>query len=283
MEIVMRAASLSALAVAFCAPSVLSQTVEFRIVERTGQAVASPADNVLDFAVQARFNGGPALGGFYFDLRMPGELEARGTLQRGAVSNADGTYDPSIGVGNTIGRAGLPRQYAYFATVNPNFNGLINVSAGTFTNTPDQEIGLVTAFVEGQPLLGTPGIDTDSDGNPDTWSGNGSGMTPPSLATASLNPTVGADYFAQGQFIDVYRFRYTLVDFAPRTLQVRLGAVVAQQFTQFVYSGGQWGAQNTTTASTAVITSGIDIGVVPAPAASILGGIGLLAFVRRRR
>jgi hypothetical protein len=279
----MRAVSLSALAVVVCAPTVLSQTVEFRIVERTGQTQASSADNVLDLAVQARFNGTNSLGGFYFDLRLPGELESRGTLQRGAVSNADGTYDPTFGVGSTIGRAGLPRQYAYFATVNPNFNGLINQSAGTFTNTADQEIGLITAFAQGPSLLGTPGVDADSDGNPDSWSGNGSGTPPPNLATAPLPAAISSAYFAHNQFIDVYRFRYTLSDFTARTLQLRVNNIVGQQFTQFVFSSGQWGAQNSTTATTAIVSSGLDITVVPAPAALVLLTGAGLAGARRRR
>ncbi len=279
----MRAASLSAVVVVACASAAHGQTVEFRIVERTSQAQASPMDPVLDLAVQARFNGTNSLGGFYFDMRMLGEQEARGTLQRAGVSNADGTYDPAFGVGTTIGRHGLARQYSYIASVSPNFNGLINVSSGSFTNTADQEIGLVTGFAQGIPLLGTPGLDADSDGNPDTWSGNGSGMTPANLATAALDPGLSASYFCHSQFIDIYRFRYTVTDFTARTLQFRLANIVAQQFTQFVYSGGQWGAQNTTSASTAVISSGVNIGVVPAPAAIGLLGIGSFVIPRRRR
>ncbi len=279
----MRAVSLSALAVVVCAPATLSQTVEFRIAERTGQTQATIPDNVLDLAIQARFNGVNSLGGYYFDMRMPGEAESRGTLARGSISNADGTYDPSITTSASVGRAGLPRQYSYFATVSPNFNGLINQSAATFTNTTDQEIGLITAYVQGPPLTGTPGIDADSDGNPDTWSGNGSGMTPANLSTAAHNASASSSYFAHNQFVDVYRFRYTLTDLSPRTLQFRLQGLLAQQFTQFVYSGGQWGAQNATTASTAIISTGLDIAVVPAPPT-----YGLLVFAgfvggRRRR
>ena len=279
----MRAASLSAVVVVACASAAQGQTVEFRIVERTAQTQASPLDSALDLAVQARFNGTNSLGGFYFDMRMPGEQESRGTLEYGAISNLNGTYDPSFGVGGSVGRHGLARSYAYFATVNPNFNGLINQSGGTFTNTSDQEIGLVTAFAQGVTMLGTPGVDTNSDGNPDTWPGNGSGMTPPNLATAALDPGISAAYFGHNEFVDVYRFRYTVTDFAARTLRFRLANIVAQQFTQFVYSGGQWGAQNSTTPPTAVVSSGLDIVVVPAPAALGVLGFGSLVIARRRR
>lgn len=279
----MRAASLSAVVVVACASVARGQTVEFRIVERTAQAQVSPVDPVLDLAVQARFNGANSLGGFYFDMRMLAEQEARGTLEYGAISNLDGTYDPAFGVGGSVGRHGLARSYSYFATVNPNFLGMINQSAGTFTNTPDQEIGLVTAFAQGVTMLGTPGMDTNSDGNPDTWSGNGSGMIPTNLATASLDPAISAAYFAHNEFVDVYRFRYTVTDFAVRTLQFRLLNIVAQQFTQLVYSGGQWGAQNSTTPTTAIVSSGLNIAVVPAPAIIGLLGAGMMLAARRRR
>lgn len=278
----MRAALYPALAVALSAPTVFGQTVQFRVVERTGQSQANPADNVLDLAVQARFTG-RNLGGFYFDVKIPGESESRGTFARANISNVDGTYDPSFGIGNTVGRSGLSRQFSYFATVNPNFNGLINQSAGTFTNTPDQEIGLITAYVQGNPLLGTPGIDTDGDGNPDTWSGNGLGLPPIAGTTAALNGAAAGPYFGSAQFIDVYRFRYTVSDLTPRNLHFQLNAIVGQQFTQLVYSGGIWGAQNTTTASTAISSTPLDISVVPAPAgAGLLGLAGLLAARRRR-
>ena len=279
----MRAASLSAIVVVACAAATHGQTVEFRVVERTGQTEASSADSVLDLAVQARFNGTNSLGGFYFDVRILGEAESRGTLARGTISNADGTYDPTLSFGSVVGRHGLARQYSYFANVNPNFNGLVNTSSGTFVNTPDQELGLVTSFVQGAPLLGTPGVDADTDGHPDTWSGNGTGATPANLTTAALNTTVASSYLGHGQFVDVYRFRYAVTDLGARTLRFRLQGVIAQQFTQLVYSGGQWGAQNTAVPSTAILSSGLDITVIPAPATLGVLGVGLLLISRRRR
>jgi hypothetical protein len=270
------------MAVVLCAPVVFGQTVEFRIVERTGQTQVTPLDNEVNLAVQARVTG-RSLSGFSFDIRIAGEAESQGTLERGNISNTDGTYDPGLGVGATVGRSGLARQYSYFGALNASFNGLINQSAGTFTNTADQEIGLVTGFVSGSPLLGTPGIDTDGDGNPDTWSGNGLGVPPVSGATAGLNPTAGALYFASEQFVDVYRFRYTASDLSGRVLHFQLGTMVARQFTQFVYGTGQWGAQSAATAGTAITSSGLNIEVIPAPAGACVLGLAGLVWARRRR
>lgn len=279
----MQAASLSAVAVVSCALAAHAQTVEFRIVERTSQTQATLLDPVLDLAVQARFNGANSLGGFYFDIRILGEQESRGSLARGGITNLDGTYDPTINTGTVVGRHGLARQYSYVATVNPNFNGLINTSSATFTNTAEQEIGLITAYAQSSPMLQTPGIDVDQDGNPDTWSGNGSGITPPNLATASMPAAVATTYFGNNQFIDVYRFRYTVTDFAARTLQFRVTGVAAEQFIQLVFSSGQWSVQNSTVSSTAIVSSGVNISVIPAPGAACLLGIGALTLTRRRR
>ena len=150
-----------ALAVVLCAPGAFGQTVQFRLVERTGQTQASPADNVLDLAVQAKVTGAN-LGAFGFDMRIAGEAEGRGALDRGSINNPDGTYDTSFGVTSTVGRGGIARQYSYLATVNSSFNGLINTSGGTFTNGPDQEIGLVAGFVQSTPLVSTPGMLTQT-------------------------------------------------------------------------------------------------------------------------
>ena len=38
------------------------------------------------------------------------------------------------------------------------------------------------------------------------------------MTHASVDPTILQTYFAQGQFIDIYRFRYTVTNFTPRTL-----------------------------------------------------------------
>ena len=71
-----------------------AQTVQFRIVERTGQTIFTPTDPVLDLAVQGRIVGGSAdacIAGFAFDMVMPGEPDAGGTLTRGLINNLDHT------------------------------------------------------------------------------------------------------------------------------------------------------------------------------------------------
>ena len=229
---------------AYCGCGVTAaQTVEFRIVEREGQtAISSSADAVLNMAVQARIVGGvggahgTALGNFSFDIVMPGEPDSFGTLAKCLITNLDGTYATTISVIGSVGRGGLARQYTYLAGVNGGFNGLINVSGGTFTNTPVQEIGLVTGSSAGTALLSTPGIDADADGNPDTWPGTGT--------TATLDPAIGATYFGVGGgWIDVYRFRYTATNLTSRTLRFELRGTTTQTFTGLLLSNGIWGAQ----------------------------------------
>jgi hypothetical protein len=232
-----------------------AQTVEFRIVEREGQStISSSADAELNMAVQARIVGGApgtALGNFSFDIVMPGEPDSFGTLAKGLISNLDGTYAAAIAANASVGRGGLARQYTYFAALNAGFNGLINVSGGTFTNTPVQEIGLVTGVSAGTALLGTPGIDADSDGNPDTWPGSGS--------TAPLDPAAGATYFGVGgAWIDIYHFRYTATNLTSRTLQFELRGTTSQTFLGLLMSNGVWGAQlavNTPNTATSTIVS----------------------------
>ena len=280
----MRTAVFTAFAAASGASAAFGQSVNFRVVERTGQTVANAADSELDFAVQARCIG-LSLSRFTFNIHMPGEAESRGVLARGNISNVDGTYDSSITAGASVGRAGIARQYSYLATINPSFNGAINQSAGSFTNTPDQEIGLIAASAQGTPTLGAPGIDTDGDGNPDTWPGNGTGATPAPGATAPVNPSAALAYFANSstQYVDVYRFRYSVTDLSSRNLHVQLDAILAQVFDNWIYDTGLWGANTTGQASPQTMTA-LDIQVVPAPAgAALLGLAGIVGARRRRR
>lgn len=239
----------SFLAVAALAASVGSafgQSVEFRIVERTGRtAVTGLADAELNLAVQARVLGTTlpyALGAFSFDVHIVGEPESNGTLARGLISNPDHTYTTVIGTSASIGRGGVASQFSYLAGVNPSFNGVINLSSGTFINGPDQEIGLITGSAFAQSLLNTPGLDADSDNNPDTWTGNGSGATPASGTTAPLDPAIGPVYFGSGAtWIDVYRFRYTVTNFPARTLVFRLESKAAAIRPDLKFSNGVWG------------------------------------------
>jgi hypothetical protein len=257
--------------------------VDFRIVERTGQVTASGADPLLELAVQARVNGGSALGAFTFNIRTA-DAESRGTLQRAQISNGDHSYYSGSPWGpvSAVGIGGLASTYCYLAGISGSFNGLINTSSGTFTNNPNEnEIGLVSGSSTGSSLLATPGMDADSDGNPDTFAGNGV-SSPQNNDTAALSPGLAGTYFAKGQFIDVYRFRYTLADFTARTLHFTLAELGAQTFSQFVYSNGAWGPQNAQTFD--LSTAGLDVQVIfpgPGTAGTLLLG-GLVAARRRR-
>jgi hypothetical protein len=241
--------------------------VQFRIVERAGRSLVSgPDNNQLDLAVQVRVVNAAAtvgLAGFGFTMRIVGEPESSGTLAREVISNTDHTYSTGFTLGNTVGIAGLASQYSYLASVNQNFNGLINTTGGTFTNTPDQEIGLIAGQTTGGVFLGTPGIDSDADGNPDTWPGSGSGSSPVNNTRAILGPSVSPTYFgAAGHWIDVYRFRYTISDFAPRSLIFRISAATSSIFSQVALSNGQWAPW--TAQTTAPTASDLVIGVIDA-------------------
>jgi hypothetical protein len=234
-----------------------AQTIEFRIVEEalTGNASAvtaippamgttlTSANPSGNYAVQARVTGGAngvALGGFSFDIVFPGEPDTNGQLQKMRISNGDGTYYTGAPIVNAQpATGGMAKQYTYLAGLQGGFNGVVNTTSGTFTNNPaQQEIGLITASATGSALLGTPDLDPQGEGNVGTWSGYGAGMTPPNNATAPLNSTIGAAYFAQGQFIDLYRFRYNVTNFANRTLNITLANAAAQVFSNFVYNNG---------------------------------------------
>jgi hypothetical protein len=271
--------------IAVVAPSVVrGDVIEFRIVERTGQTMATPADNVLDFAIQARVTGGGSLSSFSFDsLRLVGEPESYGQLARGIISNGDGTYATGFGTSGTVGVAGLARTFSFDAGINASLNGVINVSAGSFTNTPDQEIGIVAANAVGSPMLATPGIDVDGDGNPDTWPGNGGGGTPPNMTHASVDPTILQTYFAQGQFIDIYRFRYTVTNFTPRTLHFATLNLGGTSFNnQLTYNNGLWGAPGDSSATWTFQADDLTVAPGPGIGAALAIGAGVVGLRRRR-
>ncbi len=252
-----------------------ANTIEFRIVELTGQTQASPVDNVLDYAIQARVSGaGLAVWGFDC-LRLVGEAESASTLQTIRTSNGDGTYyaGPSS-LNAAIGLGGLARSYSRLALINGNFNGLLNVSAGTFTNTADNELGLISGTLGGSPLMQTPGVDSDFDGRPDTIA------TPLTLGT--LDPSIMSSYMAQDGFIDVYRFRVTVTDFTLRTIPITLVGGDARSFTQVSFNGTEWGPVVHAPGEDLIITGG-SFEVIPAPASVALLGLGGLVGARRRR
>ncbi len=258
--------------------------VEFRFVERQGQTQVSvpfgatpTTDGVLNFAIQARVTGGTAtdfLGNFSFDIIANGEADANGTLTKLLTSDAAGTYNANSNQSNnaTVGRGGLAVIYTYLAGINPNFNGLINTTGGTFTNTAgSQEIGLVTGSPTGNALLLL--TDTMGTGNPDTYSGSG--------VTAPIDPTVASTYLgAAGNFVDVYRFKYTLSSTASRVINFSLANLTAQVGSSLQLSNGVWGPAQ---ANAAASSTGISIPVAPAPASAALLGLGGLVAARRRR
>jgi hypothetical protein len=252
----------AALSLAAVAGTASGQTVQFRIIERTGQSVANPADPLLELAVQAKVTNG-LLGGFNFDIHTA-DSQSGGTLQQALICNLDHTYySGAPWTSNSIvGRGGVAATYSYLAGIDSSRNGLINTSGGTFTANPlENEIGYIAGLARGGALLGTPNLDSDGDGNPDTSAFNGSGMTLPNGSTAAVDPSLQGPYFADGQFIDVYRFRYTVTNFTSRTLHFTLPNLGAQFFTQFLYDGVAWGAQNVTAPGAAVSVSGLDIQV----------------------
>lgn len=195
----------------------IAPPVEFRIIERTGQTQATPDDGVLNFAVQARVNGGGpvrGLGAFSLNIIITGESQTFGALSRDRISNVDGTYFAGIAGPASGVSAGLARQYGYYAGINGAYNGLINSSGATWTQTSSQDIGLITGAPLGSYLIGTPGVDVNEDGDPDT-AVFGSGQP-----SATLPASIMREYFAADTWVDIYRFRYTLSSFSPRDLNL---------------------------------------------------------------
>ncbi len=297
-----RTAVLSACVLAGIAGAAQASTVEFRIVERRGQiawtgtnfgftsipgvppipnlALASGSnvtnDEVLNFAVQARVVGGlpgEALGNFGFDV-VSNDQTARGTLTRSSISDASGAYTPTnYGSNSTVGRGGLSSIYGYLAGINPNFNGLINTSGGSFTENPAvNDLGLVTGSPTGNSLLLL--TDTQGAGAPDTYSGVGT--------TAPLDSAVADSYLgADGNFRDVYHFNYYMSSNAIRTVTFSLANAQAQTFFDLALANGVWGPNNPLNA--VAVATGASVVVTPAPASVALLGLGGLVAARRRR
>ncbi len=257
---------------------------EFRIVERTGQSAADSSDNVLNFAVQARITSPGntlGLGEYAFAMVINGEGESRGVLSRDRITALnDGTYYSGIAGPGAGFASGVAQQFGYTAAINSQFNGLINQSAGVWTQTSSQDIGLVVGSAYGSSLLQAPGVDTDGDGTPDTAIG----------ANAVIPQSIMGPYFAAGQFIDIYRFRYTVTDLSARTLNFQLRSSDTTPLPQawtFVSANlqqGLWGVSPTTqVAVSAADFQGISIAVTPAPGAAGLLGLACVAGMGRRR
>lgn len=277
---------------ASCAGSLRAATVEFRVIERRGQTFWNPFtptsvlnDNILNIAVQARVVGGApgeAIGNFRFDMIMPGELESYGTLNRARISVANSAnYDTSAVQYNnnsTLGQGGLASSFTYLAGISGEFNGIINASSGFWINTPNQDIGKVTGSPTGASGLLAYGAAGRQDGNgdfvPDTWV---------SGTTATLDPTVAQQFLgADGNFIDVYHFNYTISNFALRATTFTLSGVQAQTFTSLASSDSVWGPANPIDATGVTVTN-LTLALVPAPGAGAVFAVGALLAARRRR
>ncbi|HVU64026.1 MAG TPA: hypothetical protein VHC70_08620 [Phycisphaerales bacterium] len=277
--------SLASLAIAPASLCLAQPVIQLRLVERTGQSTVTSADTLLNFAVQGRVDAPDAavgIGGFAFSIIIDGEAQNWGTLARDRISNPDGTYYPGVlGPGSGYGN-GIAAQYAYLAGISSIFNGLINSSGGGWTQTPSQDIGLISGLSAGRYFLGTPGVDTDGDGVPDTASGE----------SAKLPPSVMTEYFgAKGTWIDLYRFRYTVTDLTPRELDFHIATTstdadpVGFYFTEAQETSGNWGTINTQIAIRPEDITGLEVQVVPAsgPGAPLLVALGWGARRRRRR
>lgn len=259
-----------------------AQSVEFRIIERQGQTVVpsnlgtmATTDAVLNYAVQARVVGGTAgefLGNFSFDIVASGEADSYGTLAKLLISNADGTYTPNTAqvTNNAVGRGGLAAAYSYLAGISPNYNGLLNTSGGAFTNTPgSQEVGLVTGSPAGNSAL----LVLDPFG---VWN-------PP----IPFDPAITAEFLgAAGNFVDVYRFKYTVTTIPTSTYRAAtfsLQNITAQVGTAFQLSNGLFSPVQSPASATAT-GSTVFIGTPPSPGVGAsIGVVAMLTGIRRRR
>ncbi len=282
----MLARTLSIVALISTVGTASASTVEFRIVERRGQTSWNPFiaqtspfnDNILNLAVQARVTGGTlneSLGNFSFNIIMPGEPETGGTLNKGAISNADGTYNTGASAFNnnaTVGRGGLPAIYSFLAGIASDFNGVINTSGGAWTQTPDQDLGHITGVPAGGLLLLLAGDATMT--NPATYPGTGT--------TAPIDTTIANTYLAaNSNWVDVYHFNYTITSQTLRPFHFILDSANAQTFSSFQLANGVWGPAVPLNAP--VITTGLDLQLVPAPGTLALLPIAAFACTRRAR
>lgn len=256
--------------------------VDVRIVERTGQMVADAADPQLDFAVQVRVNSSTrALASPTFPIRLFGESQSHGQLSFGRISRRDDrTYTPEVGGPAPAFESGLAAQYRWQADLNSAFNGLINASGGSWTQTPDQDIGLIGGRSIGERLLGTPGLDTDGDGHPDTAA--------PGATRVNMPEDIQRDYFAKQNWIDVYRFRYRVTDLTPRSLDVRIFedplVLTFDLFNgEIFFANGVWTMRFETIQRSEISIVNWTGMVVPAPSGAAMILLGMASGVRRRR
>lgn len=243
-----------ALAVGAVHANAQNGTVEYRIRELTGQTVAGPNDPVLDFTIEGRVIGvaNRGLGDWGFNIRLFGEPEgvANGMLARLRISELEGAYFTGVPTTSTTGGGvvGMARHFRYLVGLNPVFNGEINLSVATFRNGADQEIGLITGSARGANLEST-GIVTN----------DGAGIFAPATGAAFTAALTGW-FGANAAWVELYRFRYTIADFTPRSINVTLERSIANTFSALAASGGDWAA-DTTTGGAQVSTSYLQVEV----------------------
>lgn len=265
---------------AIAAPALGVAGLEFRVVERTGQTLVDGADNVLDYAIQVRVTGATNLyyGGGGLTAQMPGEAESAGALARGSISNSDATYFPGVGVGVPGTVSGIAAPYRYLVNLNTSFNGVINANNGPVSHNPAyQDIISISPFPGGSALLATPGLfGTDEN--------TGDLIPPPGGVPPAA---IGNAYFGgNGNFIDLYRFRYTVSDLTtPRTIPVTVALNEQRLFSQLSLVDNVWGAMlGDALSPSALSITPASFTVVPAPGcAFVCGALGLAATRRRRR
>ncbi len=174
-------------------------------------------DNQLNFAVQSRVvgSGGRGIRSVSFNVVATCERDSWGTLNRLLISGADGMIvsNQNQGVSNVAGQGGLASQFCGLLQTTPGANGWLNASGDGYVNNPSaQDIGRVRALAEGVTLLRV--VDLDRDGIPDTSPLNGMEMAVPEGSVAPLERDIGQTYFgADGNWVDVFRFRYTKTGF----------------------------------------------------------------------
>ncbi len=283
----MKKSLVAAMALVAAAGAAHAQTVEFRVIERQGQMSWNPStaqtatnDNVFNFAVQARVVGGAAntaLGNHTFNVVMPGEAETAGDLTTAAISASNGQYTPTNYADDfTVGTGGVAHVYSYLAGINPSFIGIVNASDGAWTQTSSQDIGLITGAPIGSNMLHIFGGTGSGATRPATVQGDAAATVAP-LDAALANQYLGAN----GNFIDVYHFNYTVSNTAARAITVNLTGASAQVFTAWAKANGLWGPG--TSPNVAATTAGLTVQIVPAPGAAALLGLGGLVATRRRR
>ena len=249
---------LAGLAGAMFAAAVSAQTVEMRIVERQGQGympwppqMAVLYDNQLNFAVQSRVVGGVGVGirSLTFNIVAACERDSWGTLDRLLISGVDGlsVSNQNQVVSNIPAQGGLASQFCGMLQITPGANGWLNASGDGFVNNLSaQDIGGVRALAQGVTLLRA--VDLDADGIPDTSPLNGTQDVVPEGSVAPLERDVGQTFFgADGNWVDVYRFRYTKTGFGGCPAQVRFQVQVVgvpTVFNMMQRVGGEWTAQS---------------------------------------